>query len=66
MTSHSMHWTHSLKWFACALFLFSCLADAAEKKEGAFYGGIHTEYPSWFKASFLNLRDDIAEAKSKN
>jgi thioredoxin-related protein len=65
MTSHSTHWPHSLKWFACILFLFSCLADAAEK-QGTFYGAQQTEYPSWFKASFLNLRDDITEAKSNN
>jgi thioredoxin-related protein len=60
-----MHWPHSLKWFACVLLLFSCLADAAEK-QGAFYGAKQTEYPGWFKTSFLNLRDDIAEAESKN
>lgn len=65
MTSHSMNWPHSIKWLACALLLFSCLADAAEK-QGAFYGAQQTEYPSWFKASFLNLRDDIAEARSNN
>lgn len=66
MTSHSTPWPHSLTWFACILFLFSCLASAAEKKEGAFHGAVQTEYPSWFKASFLNLRDDIAEAQSRN
>lgn len=66
MISHSMHWPHSLKGFACILLLFSCLAGAAEKKEGAFHGAVQTEYPSWFKASFLNLGDDIAEARSRN
>jgi thioredoxin-related protein len=66
MTSHSTHWLHSMKWLACTLLLFSSLADAAEKKEGAFYGAVQTEYPNWFKSSFLNLRDDIAEAKSNN
>src|SRR3569832_623775 len=66
MISHSMHWPRSLKWFACILLLFSSLAGAADKKEGAFHGAVQTEYPSWFKASFLNLQDDIAEAKSRN
>lgn len=66
MIPHSMHWPRSLKGFACILLLFSCLAGAAEKQEGAFHGAVQTEYPSWFKASFLNLRDDIAEAQSRN
>ena len=39
---------------------------ASEKKRGAFQGAMATEYPSWFKDSFLNLRDDIAEAKAHN
>ena len=49
-----------------AMFLFAShsVTTQAEEKYGAFYGGIATEYPAWFKSSFLNLRDDIAEAKS--
>ncbi|MHB1077508.1 thioredoxin family protein, partial [Thiobacillus sp.] len=66
MIPHSMHWPRFLKGFAGILLLFSCLAGAAEKQEGAFHGAVQTEYPSWFKASFLSLRDDIAEAQSRN
>lgn len=39
---------------------------APEKKRGAYQGGMATEYPAWFKDSFLNLRDDVAEAKAHN
>ena len=54
-----------LKLFACVLAFFSGLAAAAEKT-GAYYGGKPTEYPAWFKDSFLNLKEDIAEAKTHN
>lgn len=29
---------------------------------GNFYGSVDTEYPAWFKNSFLDLREDLAEA----
>lgn len=54
-----------LKFAACILAFFSGLAVAAEKT-GAYYGGKPTEYPAWFKDSFLNLKEDIAEAKAHN
>lgn len=49
------------------LILFAALSlHAAEpeaaKKPGAYYGGKATEYPVWFKQSFLDLKGDIAEA----
>ncbi|MEJ2361048.1 MAG: thioredoxin fold domain-containing protein [Gammaproteobacteria bacterium] len=34
----------------------------AEDKTGKFYGAVETEYPAWFKTSFLDLRDDLADA----
>lgn len=34
-----------------------------EKKHGRYYGAKKTEYPDWFKVSFLDLEEDIAEAK---
>jgi thioredoxin-related protein len=37
-------------------------SDAPTK--GAFYGGVTTEYPAWFKNSFLSLKEDVAEAKA--
>ena len=50
----------------CAALLLLPTASATEVKRGAFHGALATEYPAWFKDSFLNLRDDIAEAKANN
>lgn len=50
----------------CALLLTADVWAAPEKKRGAFHGAITTEYPSWFKNSFLDLREDIAEAGTHN
>ncbi|MBI5752191.1 MAG: thioredoxin fold domain-containing protein [Hydrogenophilales bacterium] len=41
-------------------------ASASETRRGAYHGAMATEYPAWFKDSFLNLQDDIAEAKDAN
>lgn len=51
-------------WLA---YLFGCMAllcgnAQAETKAGKFYGAVETDYPSWFMDSFLDLRDDLAEA----
>jgi thioredoxin-related protein len=59
-----MHLPVQQKWLG---WLFGCLVllagtAQAETKEGKFYGAAETEYPSWFKDSFLDLRDDLAEA----
>lgn len=35
-------------------------------KEGAFLGAMDTEYPSWFKESFLDFNEDIREATDAN
>lgn len=55
-------------FFAALLLVSSFTATAAEpeskSKHGAFHGALPTEYPAWFKDSFLNLREDIAEAKA--
>lgn len=52
-----------LPLLAC-LFLLPGLALGAApgKSKGAYLGAKATEYPSWFKDSFLDLREDIAEA----
>ena len=52
----------------CFLALFAPLAlqaaePSAAKQHGAYYGGKATEYPAWFKDSFLDLREDIREAQ---
>lgn len=47
----------------CGLILAGNLqAASADENKGQFHGGIPTEYPAWFKESFLHLKDDIAEA----
>lgn len=52
------------------LFLFVAIplyaAESQPHKHGAYYGGKATEYPSWFKESFLDLREDIREAEKAN
>ena len=45
-----------------ALLLAGTVAGADEK--GKFFGALPTEYPDWFKKSFLDLREDVAEAKA--
>lgn len=35
---------------------------AAERKEGRFFGAIQSDKPDWFKQSFLELEEDVAEA----
>ncbi len=51
------------------MILASLLATAApssviaeERPHGRYYGAKLTEFPSWFKTSFLDLRQDVAEA----
>ena len=48
------------------LLLVSSAGYAAEgssaKQKGKFIGAMPTEYPSWFKESFLDFNEDIAEA----
>jgi len=39
-------------------------AETTEGSSGKFYGAKMTEFPDWFKESFLNFPDDIAEAKA--
>ena len=48
-----------------ALLAFNVWATT-EHKRGAYRGAMATEYPVWFKDSFLNLREDVAEAKANN
>jgi len=46
------------------LLLLPAVTGAAEpgKEKGEFFGAKDTEYPAWFKQSFLNLKEDIEEA----
>ncbi len=40
----------------------SAVAAASPAKQGEFLGAMDTEYPAWFKDSFLDLREDVQEA----
>lgn len=46
--------------------LFLTAQVAAAEPKGRFMGAIHTDYPAWFKDSFLNLTEDVAEARAQN
>ncbi|MCK4586773.1 MAG: thioredoxin fold domain-containing protein [Gammaproteobacteria bacterium] len=37
-------------------------AAASPARQGEFLGAMDTEYPAWFKDSFLDLKEDVAEA----
>ena len=58
-------------WLTAGLALLAAFSvqgvEAAEPapaaKMGTYYGGKATEYPAWFKDSFLHLQEDIAEAR---
>lgn len=45
------------------LFGVSSKLVASSEPEGKFYGAKHTDYPSWFKESFLDFNEDLDEAK---
>jgi thioredoxin-related protein len=45
---------------------FVMLASAAENRSGAFLGSRTSEKPSWFKESFLEFEEDVAEAAKQN
>ena len=46
-----------------AAFSLHAAEPATAVKPGTYYGAKATEYPAWFKDSFLNLREDIDEAR---
>ena len=49
-----------------SLFVFSAHGYAVEsssgKPKGKFLGAMETEYPDWFKESFLDFNEDVADA----
>lgn len=62
------HWRQllviAIMWFCC------CIASAEEVDNpgtapGSYTGAMETEYPDWFKVSFLELEDDVAEAAAE-
>lgn len=51
-----------LSYFVLFFTVTTVYAAESSKKEGAFEGGKLVEMPTWFKSSFLDIKDDIAEA----
>ena len=50
-----------------SLFVLTGMSSAADKptiEQGEFRGAIPTEYPKWFKESFLDFNEDVAEARA--
>ncbi len=58
------------KYFRFFIFLgsifFSAVLIANEKKPGTYSGAKTATHPAWFKESFLDLEEDIADATSNN
>ena len=53
-------------FIALLTVMFSITISANEKKQGTYSGAKTATHPTWFKESFLDLEDDIADATSKN
>lgn len=45
------------------IFPLHAAEPAASPRMGTYYGAKTTEYPAWFKDSFLHLKEDIEEAR---
>ena len=54
-------WT-AVTFFVLAFLLLISPISASDTPSGEFHGAIETPHPSWFKESFLDFREDIAEA----
>jgi len=51
--------------FIVSLFLLSSSFAETPKKEGGYFGAKTAIHPEWFKESFLDLEEDIADATSE-
>ncbi len=47
------------------LFVLPAQADSTDTKQGEFIGAMETVYPDWFKVSFMELEEDVAEAAAE-
>lgn len=48
--------------FGLVLLVLVQLVLAEEKKQGAYLGALNSEKPHWFKESFLEFEEDVADA----
>ncbi|HHQ41779.1 MAG TPA: hypothetical protein ENK20_05770, partial [Chromatiales bacterium] len=57
----------SLSLLSLLAALALVLADPlqASERKGRYYGAKETEYPDWFKTSFLDFKEDVAEAAAE-
>ena len=49
-------------YFAVSFFVLIPSSNASETPSGDFHGAVEAPHPGWFKESFLDFREDIAEA----
>lgn len=56
----------ALTGLLAAFALQAATPGLAPARTGTYYGAQATEYPAWFKESFLVLRDDVKEAARAN
>jgi len=54
--------TFAASALSLALLLSTTTAFASETRQGEFYGARSAEKPDWFKESFLEFEDDVADA----
>ena len=55
-------WKYCIYLSLLLLSSFTATYADEEKKLGAYYGAKTAEHPDWFKESFLDLEDDVADA----
>jgi thioredoxin-related protein len=68
MSSHNKSRRLPASLFLVSLIVLALPLHAADlgPDKGKFYGAKKTEYPAWFKESFLDFNEDIAEATQAN
>ena len=57
--------SNTITWVFVTLLLQSVGTSANESREGEYRGAIVSERPGWFKESFLEFEDDVAEAAAE-
>jgi len=69
MNRHNEYRSSVAGWFSltlAAMFLLVQPVLASEVTKGNSYGVHSSEKPDWFKESFLEFEEDVAEATSAN
>lgn len=62
----TIRYVFALTGLFAAFALQAAPPGQAPARTGTYYGAQATEYPEWFKESFLVLRDDVKEAAQAN